>query len=202
MTTMRDEPPCGRVKCASLKHPLVPCWLCLRTHTHTHRQLPVLELLCRATAPHVHSPLMAAASRRKKKGGDAAEEEVPEMAPPEVLAADMPLADQKKVFDMTAFALSKEKVEKDQATYIKKELEREFDGMWHCIIGACYGVSITNETKSMLFFKTGLHYVLVFRTLDEERQALDNAPAAAEAEDEDEEDFDGEATESAAASAE
>jgi len=99
------------------------------------------------------------------------------MPPPEVLSCDMPEADCAKVYRMAAMAFSSEKIEKDQATYIKKELEKEFGGMWHCILGACYGVSVTNETKSLLFFKTGLNYVLVFRTLDEEKQAVENAPA-------------------------
>jgi dynein light chain LC8-type len=118
----------------------------------------------------------SAAAGKKKKKGAVEEDEVPAMPMPEVLASDLPLADQEKVFRMTAVARSKEKIEKDQATHIKKELETAFGGMWHCILGACYGVSITNETKSMLFFKTGLKYVLVFRTLDEEQQAVDNAP--------------------------
>ncbi|KAA0155965.1 hypothetical protein FNF29_01384 [Cafeteria roenbergensis] len=118
----------------------------------------------------------AAAAKRKKKAG-ASDEAVPDMPEPEVLSCDMPEEDCAKVFRMAAVALDKEKIEKDQATYIKKELEKEFGGMWHCILGACYGVSVTNETKSLLFFKTGLRYVLVFRTLDEEKQAIENTPA-------------------------
>ena len=117
----------------------------------------------------------AAAGKKKKKGGGK-EDEGPKLKDVEVLASDMPEDERAKVFAMTAQAFEAEKVEKDQATTIKKLLEKEFDGMWHVIVGACFGLSITNETKRLLFFRTGLAYVVVFRTLDEEKQAIDNAP--------------------------
>lgn len=151
------------------RHSRQSATLDLPSGRHAHPEFAVDRRLGMAAAA-------AAAASKKKRKGTAEEDGVPEMPTPEVLASDLPLADQDKVFRMTAVALAKEKIEKDQATHIKKELETEFGGMWHCILGACYGASITNETKSMLFFKTGLRYVLVFRTLDEEQQAVDNAP--------------------------
>jgi hypothetical protein len=120
----------------------------------------------------------AAAAAAKKK---AVKEEAPAGPVPELIAGGLPRSQQEVVFRIASQALAKEKVEKDQAAIVKKEVEKELGGMWHCIIGSCYGVSVSNETKMMLFFKIGLAHVLVFRTLDEEDHALTHAPAAVDA---------------------
>ena len=122
------------------------------------------------------APSASAAAAKKKTAKD----EAPAGPEPVVLAGGLPRAQQEVVFRIATQALLKEKVEKDQAAHVKKEIEKELGGMWHCIIGSCYGVSVSNETKKMLFFKIGLSHVLVFRTLDEEEHALTHAPAAVE----------------------
>lgn len=44
-------------------------------------------------------------------------------------------------------ALDKCKIEKDIATFMKKEFDDKFSGTWHCIVGKCFGCSI-NRTES------------------------------------------------------
>lgn len=111
-----------------------------------------------------------------KKKDPKAEAEAAKALTPVVIAGDLPAAHRDVLFPIAVAAVTEHKAEKDQAAHIKKELEKAVGGMWHCIVGLCYGVSIANETKTMLFFRMGLHYILVFRTLDEAAHATSNAP--------------------------
>jgi dynein light chain LC8-type len=97
-----------------------------------------------------------------------------------MLRNDMPPGMRDAVVVMTREALVGESLEKDQATQIKKALEKAFDGIWHCIVGKSYGCSITNQTNYLCFFKitgkdTQPTYVLVFQSLDEEAHAMASA---------------------------
>jgi len=59
--------------------------------------------------------------------------------------------------------LSKNKLDKDMAVEIKKELDKKFPHAWHVIIGKHFAVSITHTAKCLLFFTMGSYNILCFR---------------------------------------
>ena len=52
------------------------------------------------------------------------------------------------------------------ATFIKKKMDDEFKGTWHCILGRNFGSSITHDTKYVMFFEVELMHVLLFKSLE------------------------------------
>eukprot|EP00929_Paragymnodinium_shiwhaense_P093624 TRINITY_DN53836_c0_g1_i1.p1 TRINITY_DN53836_c0_g1~~TRINITY_DN53836_c0_g1_i1.p1 ORF type:complete len:108 (+),score=27.39 TRINITY_DN53836_c0_g1_i1:154-477(+) len=98
----------------------------------------------------------------------AGEEEEVLFPDPVVLHADMPVEMQSFVFEQAREALTAHKIEKDQATAIKRKCEEEYKGTWHCVVGKSYGVSVANETGFLIFFKIGKVNFLAFQTLDED----------------------------------
>ena len=86
------------------------------------------------------------------------------MRPVKVIRAEMPEEHQAFGNDKINEALDSCKIEKDIATKMKKDFEDKFSGTWHCIVGKCYGCSITHETKFLYFFKCEGQYVLIFQS--------------------------------------
>lgn len=103
--------------------------------------------------------------------------DLPPMPDPVWLAGDMPLEMKTFAFEAAKIALGTKKVEKDQATELKKAMEAKYNGCWHCIVGKSFGASITNETLNLGFFRIGLAHLMVFRTLDLEAHAAAHAAA-------------------------
>ena len=50
------------------------------------------------------------------------------------------------------------------ATYVKKKMDEEFGGTWHCVVGRNFGCSITHDTKYVLFFQVDQMHVLLFKS--------------------------------------
>jgi dynein light chain LC8-type len=46
-------------------------------------------------------------------------------------------------------------VEKDIASFIRREFEAKYNPTWHCIVGRNFGSFITHETKHFIYFYTG-----------------------------------------------
>jgi dynein light chain LC8-type len=61
-------------------------------------------------------------------------------------------------------AMDKYQIEKDMATYVKKKMDEEFGGTWHCVVGRNFGCSITHDTKYVLFFQIDQMHVLLFKS--------------------------------------
>jgi len=59
--------------------------------------------------------------------------------------------------------LAKNKLDKDMAVEIKKELDKKFPHAWHIIIGKHFAVSITHTAKNLLFFTMGSYNILCFK---------------------------------------
>ena len=49
------------------------------------------------------------------------------------------------------------------AELIKKGLDEQFEGGWHCIVGKHFAAYVTNESEKLLMFRMGPHQVLVFK---------------------------------------
>lgn len=58
------------------------------------------------------------------------------------MAEDM----QQAAVDIAKKARGQSEVEKDIASYIKREFDRRFGTTWHCIVGRNYGSYVTHGT--------------------------------------------------------
>ena len=54
---------------------------------------------------------------------------------------------QKEAIDCATQAIQKYNVEKDIASYIKKEFDKHHNPTWHCIVGRNFGSFVTHESK-------------------------------------------------------
>ena len=58
--------------------------------------------------------------------------------------------------------------EKDVATSLKKEFDAKYNGTWQCIVGSCFGCSLTHKTKAVMHFQiehsSSILYVLLFQS--------------------------------------
>jgi len=90
----------------------------------------------------------------------------------------MPEESRLKCVEFTLEALSKHKVEKDQAMHVKKALEDWNGALWVVVIGVAYGASLAHENSALCMFRIGKVHVLCFQGYDE--GALINTKKSAE----------------------
>ncbi|KAK1442089.1 protein inhibitor of neuronal nitric oxide synthase like protein [Babesia gibsoni] len=77
--------------------------------------------------------------------------------------ADMDDAKKKFALDIAEEALMKFQVEKDIASYIKKEFDQRFQPTWHCVVGKSFGSYVTHEKNCFIYFYTGNTAILLFK---------------------------------------
>ncbi|KZF22118.1 hypothetical protein L228DRAFT_247742 [Xylona heveae TC161] len=78
--------------------------------------------------------------------------------------ADMSEDMQQEALEVAIDAMSKATVEKEIATYIKKEFDARKGPTWHCIVGRNFGSFVTHETKHFIYFYLGPSAILLFKT--------------------------------------
>uniref|UniRef100_A0A146MG81 Dynein light chain n=1 Tax=Schistosoma mansoni TaxID=6183 RepID=A0A146MG81_SCHMA len=78
--------------------------------------------------------------------------------------ADMSDDMQQDAVDCAAQALEKYSVEKDIASFIKKEFDKKYNPTWHCIVGRNFGSYVTHETKHFIYFYLGENAFLLFKS--------------------------------------
>ena len=61
-------------------------------------------------------------------------------------------------------ALEKYNIEKDIATYIKKEFDKKYNPTWHAIVGRNFGSYVTHETRHFIYFYLGQVAILLFKS--------------------------------------
>lgn len=104
-----------------------------------------------------------------------------DLLPPTILRSDMTKDMENEVIEASKEALVSHELEKDRATAIKKKMESLHGGIWHCIVGTSYGVSVTNQTHYICFLKLGWkgekpNFIVAFQSLDDETYAVENEP--------------------------
>jgi dynein light chain LC8-type len=57
---------------------------------------------------------------------------------------------QQDAIDCASQAIDKYEVEKDIASYIKKEFDKKHGPTWHCAVGRNLGSFVTHEAKTMV----------------------------------------------------
>eukprot|EP00619_Florenciella_sp_RCC1007_P007836 CAMPEP_0205921694 /NCGR_PEP_ID=MMETSP1325-20131115/13264_1 /ASSEMBLY_ACC=CAM_ASM_000708 /TAXON_ID=236786 /ORGANISM="Florenciella sp., Strain RCC1007" /LENGTH=118 /DNA_ID=CAMNT_0053289579 /DNA_START=85 /DNA_END=441 /DNA_ORIENTATION=- len=85
----------------------------------------------------------------------------------------------KKAVEKVDIAMDSNAIEKDIATAVKVEFDKEYGGTWHCVVGRHFGCSVTHETKYLVFFQVDQMYALLFCS-DEptNKEGVDKASAA------------------------
>jgi len=78
--------------------------------------------------------------------------------------ADMNEDMQQEAVEVAIDAMAKCSVEKEIATYIKKEFDARKGPTWHCIVGRNFGSFVTHETKHFIYFYLGPSAILLFKT--------------------------------------
>lgn len=69
--------------------------------------------------------------------------------------ADMSEDMQQAAIDVSNAALDKFNMERDIASYIKKEFDKKYNPTWHCVVGKSFGSYITHESKHFIYFYIG-----------------------------------------------
>ncbi len=62
-------------------------------------------------------------------------------------------------------ALQKYCTEQEIATFVKSQLEQQFGHDWNCIVGEKFGLAVTHEKGTLLYFTVGSVSVLVFQSV-------------------------------------
>lgn len=75
----------------------------------------------------------------------------------------MPEEIQVKIFELADQSLSY-KIEKDIATYLKKELDQQYGATWHVIVGKSFGSYVTHEQGFFIYFYIGELAFLIFKS--------------------------------------
>jgi len=85
-------------------------------------------------------------------------------ATPVMKSVDMSPEMQEVAGDVARRALSQFTVERDIASYIKKEFDQRYGQTWHCIVGASYGSYVTHDTKHFIYFHLGPFAILLWKS--------------------------------------
>jgi len=78
--------------------------------------------------------------------------------------ADMSEDMQQYAAEIAAEAMEKFNVEKDIASYVKKEFDRKYGPTWHCIVGRNFGSYVTHESKHFIYLFVGQIAFLLFKS--------------------------------------
>ncbi|CDS41787.1 dynein light chain [Echinococcus multilocularis] len=81
-----------------------------------------------------------------------------------VKSAEMTEEMQQRAVDCAREAMDKFNIEKDIAAYLKKEFDKEYGPIWHCIVGRNFGSYVTHEAKHFIYFYMGQVAILLFKS--------------------------------------
>ncbi|GMI35027.1 hypothetical protein TeGR_g13743 [Tetraparma gracilis] len=95
------------------------------------------------------------------------ENEVPQR-PCKLISSDLSQEHYSAALGFCNTALDNFTTEKDVATSLKKEFDTLYTGTWQCIVGSCFGCSLTHKTKAVMHFQiehtNSILYVLLFQS--------------------------------------
>nr|AAX30103.1 dynein light chain 2 [Schistosoma japonicum]CAX74139.1 Dynein light chain 2, cytoplasmic [Schistosoma japonicum] len=81
-----------------------------------------------------------------------------------VKSADMSEDQQQYAVDTAAKAFEIHNIEKDVASFIKKEFDKQYGPTWHCIVGKNFGSYVTHNTKCFIYFYLHNVAILLFKS--------------------------------------
>lgn len=71
---------------------------------------------------------------------------------------------QTRIFELAADAVHSYKLEKEIATFLKKELDQLYGPTWHVIVGKSFGSYVTHEQGYFVYFYIGELAFLIFKS--------------------------------------
>ena len=77
---------------------------------------------------------------------------------------EMPEEMLSRIVDMAVFVLDKYIVERDMASALQRDLNREFSPAWHVIVGKNFGFYGTHESQRLCCFTVGTLQFLCFKS--------------------------------------
>jgi len=77
---------------------------------------------------------------------------------------DMAEEMQQESVDIAVAALEKHSIEKDVASFVKREFDRKFGPTWHVVVGKNFGSFVTHETKHFIYFYIGPLAFLIWKS--------------------------------------
>ncbi|KAH0571342.1 Dynein light chain [Spironucleus salmonicida] len=77
---------------------------------------------------------------------------------------DMPEELYQRIIDLAVFALEKFNVEREMASQLQRDLNREFGQTWHVIVGKNFGFYGTHESQRFCYFTIGAIQFLCFKS--------------------------------------
>jgi len=80
-----------------------------------------------------------------------------------IKSVDMSESMQQDAITVATRALESLTVERDIASFIKKEFDKVHSPTWHCIVGRSFGSYVTHETKHFIYFYIGSTAILLFK---------------------------------------
>eukprot|EP00871_Galdieria_phlegrea_P002240 jgi/Galph1/3016/GphlegSOOS_G1660.1 len=78
-------------------------------------------------------------------------------------SADMEQSKLDQAFQLAKEGVTKFKVEKDIAAFIKKEFDRAYGETWHCVVGRSFGSYVTHEAGGFAYFYVDQLAILLFK---------------------------------------
>lgn len=82
----------------------------------------------------------------------------------DIKTTDMPEEMQEDAVNFCIQAVEKYTIEKDIASFIKKEYEKKYSPSWHCIVGKDYGCFITHESHHFMYLSVKQFAILLFKS--------------------------------------
>ncbi|KAA0193980.1 Cytoplasmic dynein light chain 2 [Fasciolopsis buskii] len=76
---------------------------------------------------------------------------------------DMTSELQEDAIETAAMALEKYQVEKDIASFIKREFDRKHEPCWHCVVGKAFGSCVMYENQSFIYFYLDGRAIMLYK---------------------------------------
>lgn len=89
---------------------------------------------------------------------------LPQLTPAILKASDLAEEIQTRVLELALDATKAYSVEKDIATFLKKELDLLYGPTWHVIVGKSFGSYVTHEQGYFAYFYVGELAFLIFKS--------------------------------------
>ncbi|KAH9584143.1 Dynein light chain [Trypanosoma melophagium] len=79
--------------------------------------------------------------------------------------ADMTKDMQEEARNLVIQAFETESLEAAVASFVKREFQKKYKGIWHCAVGKNFGSYVTHETKGYIYITWGQLSILLWKTV-------------------------------------
>ncbi|ESS64620.1 dynein light chain [Trypanosoma cruzi Dm28c] len=79
--------------------------------------------------------------------------------------ADMTKEMQEDARNLVIQAFETETLEYAMASFVKREFQKKYRGLWHCVFGKNFGSFVTHETKGYIYITWGQMSILLWKSV-------------------------------------